>query len=83
LTARGSNKMAKKSLPTEPLKASTVSENVIAKRSHEDEARERRYRAEDALRVMEKAEEHRKDKALMRDVKQMAKEKVKCLSKIK
>lgn len=75
--------MAKKALPTEPLKASTVPEATIARRSHDDEARERRYMAEDALRTMEKAEQHRKDKSLMRDVKQLAKEKVKCLSKIK
>lgn len=48
-----------------------------------DNVERMRYRAEDALRDIERAEAHRKDKALMKSVKQLAKEKVKCLSKIK
>lgn len=39
-----------------------------------DEARERRYRAESALETLTRAEEHKKDKALMKDVKAVAKE---------
>jgi len=58
----------------------------IAKASVEpvevDNAERMRYRAEDALRDIERAEAHRKDKALMKSVKTLAKEKVKCLSKI-
>jgi hypothetical protein len=41
------------------------------------EARERKYRAEDALRDIERAEKHRSDKSLMKDVKECAKEKMK------
>jgi hypothetical protein len=44
-----------------------------------DEARERRWKAEDALRTMEQAEKHKKDKQLMKDIKQLAREKVKDL----
>lgn len=40
----------------------------------EDEARERRWRAESALETLTRAEEHKKDKALMKDVKAIAKE---------
>jgi hypothetical protein len=43
---------------------------------------ERRYRAEEALRDIERAEKHKMDKSLMSDVKKMAKEKVKALGKI-
>lgn len=43
---------------------------------------ERRYRAEDALRVIEKAETHKRDKSLMRDVKGLAKERVESLKKV-
>ena len=51
--------------------------------SEEDKARERRYRAEDALRDIERAEAHKKDKGLMGDVKKLCKEKMDTLSKIK
>lgn len=43
---------------------------------------ERKYRAEDALRTIEQAEGYRKDKDLMKDVKQLAREKVKNLKKV-
>lgn len=46
------------------------------------EEKERRYRAEDALRDIERAEKHKMDKALMKDVKKCAKDKMKALSKI-
>jgi len=55
---------------------------VSTKRSPDDEARERRYRAEDALRDLERAEGHKKDKNLMRDVKSMAKEKMAAMKKV-
>ena len=54
-------------------------EHVIAK---EDEAERRKYRAESALHDIERAEKHRSDKALMKDVKACAKEKMKALAKV-
>ncbi len=47
-----------------------------------DVERERRYRAEDALRSIQRAEEVRKDKGLMREVKQYVKEQAKTVSKL-
>lgn len=47
-----------------------------------DEARERRYRAEDALRDIERAEKHKSDKDLMKDVKACAREKMKAYGKL-
>ncbi|MEK6883498.1 MAG: hypothetical protein AABY22_27975 [Nanoarchaeota archaeon] len=44
--------------------------------------RERKYEIEDALRTLQRAEELKKDKTLMRDVKKAAKEQVKALNKI-
>ena len=41
------------------------------------EDRERKYRAESALRDIERAEEHRRDKGLMKDVKKCATDKMK------
>ncbi|MDE2031378.1 MAG: hypothetical protein KGI58_03935 [Patescibacteria group bacterium] len=46
------------------------------------EEREKRYRAEDALRDIERAEKHKKDRNLMKDVKALAKEKIKTMNKI-
>lgn len=46
------------------------------------EARKRKYRAEDALRDIERAEGHKRNKELMGDVKKLAKEKVNSLKKI-
>lgn len=40
-----------------------------------------RYRAEDALRTITRAEECRRDKALMREVKKLAKTQVKAVCK--
>ncbi len=48
----------------------------------EYDARERRYRAEEALRDIERAEKHKKDKTLMKDVKACAKEKMKTYDKL-
>lgn len=47
-----------------------------------DKARERRYQVQDALGTMQRAEEIRKDKALMTDIKKLAKEQVKALSSV-
>lgn len=44
-------------------------------------AADMRYRAEDALRTISRAEEHRKDKALMKEVKKMAKQQHKAVCK--
>jgi hypothetical protein len=47
-----------------------------------DVERERRYRAEDALRAIQRADEVRKDKGLMKDVKTYVKEQAKLASKL-
>lgn len=47
-----------------------------------DKDREMKYRAEDALRDIERAETHRRDGELMKHVKKLAKDKVKSLDKI-
>lgn len=47
-----------------------------------DVERERRYRAEDALRSIQRADEVRSDKSLMKDVKQYVKEQAKIVSKL-
>lgn len=46
------------------------------------EKREKMYRAEDALRDIERANKHMADKSLMKDVKVLAKEKMKALGKL-
>ena len=48
----------------------------------ESEARDRRYRAEDALRTLTKAKEIERDRGLMRDVKSVAHEQMKQLQSI-
>ena len=52
------------------------------KPSREDAARDRRYRAEDAVRTLTRADEIKKDKGLMRDVKTYAREQKKTLDKV-
>lgn len=47
------------------------------------EARERKYKAEDALRSLQRAEEVKADKGLMKDVKALATQQMKALGKIK
>ena len=79
--------MAKNKLPVEKLSSKVkkavpvkiVSEPVETKA---DEGRERKWKAEDALRDIERAEGHKRDKALMADVKKLAAEKVKSLKDI-
>ncbi len=84
--------MAKNKLPVQdkPVKVHVVSNSTTsnaspmkAAESAEYEAKERKWRAEDALRDIQKAEEHKRDKALMKEVKTLAKEKIKCLGNIK
>jgi len=79
--------MHKKKLPVEKLKASK--KPIPVKIVHDDMVQstaavksERNYRAEDALRDIERAEAHKRDKALMSDVKKLASEKVASLKKI-
>lgn len=79
--------MAKKAkLPVEKLGASKavpvkiVSDVPTTDRDYEE--RERKYRARNALEDIERAEQHKRDKALMSDVKKLAKEKVNSLKNI-
>lgn len=72
-------------LPVEKLKASKavpvrIVHDEVAP-SKVDDSRERKWKAEDALRDIERAERHRSDKTLMGDVKKLAKEKVSSLKK--
>lgn len=53
------------------------------KPTKQDIERQRRFRAEDALRDMERVEGYKSDKELMKDVKTLAAEKVNNLKKIK
>ena len=71
--------MAKKRLPIAT--ASSVEVAPSSKRTKEDDARERRYRAEDGLRAIQRAEEIKSDKKLMADVKALATEQVSNLKK--
>lgn len=54
----------------------------MAKPSKESMEYERQWRAKEALETIEKAEDHKQDRDLMRDVKQLAKSKIKNLGKI-
>lgn len=75
------NKLPVNKLPT-GLRSAPESTAVAYKPNKQELDRERRYKAEDAMRDLERAEGHRKDKALMSDVKQLANEKIDCLKKI-
>lgn len=44
---------------------------------------ERRYRAEDALRTITRAEEFKKDRSLMSDVRKMVQDQMRCVTKKK
>jgi len=68
----------KKPVPVTIVSNSTTS-NAMPKESME---RERKWKAEDALRDIERAEQHKCDKALMKDVKKLAIEKMNSLKKI-
>ena len=75
--------MAKKRLPIAKASSPTpVGAERSYKQTAEDKARERRWRAEDALRTCEEYERVKSDKQLMGDVKQLAKEKMNKLKKV-
>jgi hypothetical protein len=78
--------MAKKAgLPIKKAEGKPVPVKIVHDEATEpmrDEARERKWKAEDALRDIERAEGHKRDRSLMKDVKSLAKEKVKSLNKI-
>lgn len=65
-----------------PVPVKIVHDDIQPKVSADYEARERKYKAEDALRDIERAEGHKRDRGLMRDVKKLAKDKIKSLGKI-
>ena len=69
-------------LPTNLPNVSEGSKVHESMESAEWQAKERRYKAESALGDIERAEKHKSDKSLMKDVKKVAKEKMKCLGKI-
>jgi hypothetical protein len=75
-------------LPVEKLKASKSKPvpvrivSDIAEPSNAIGKEQRNWKAEDALRDIERAEQHKRDKSLMSDVKKLAKEKVNSLKKI-
>jgi len=48
----------------------------------EDKAQVRKYEIENALRTVQRAEEIKRDKAMMKDVKAMARSKIKEMKKI-
>ena len=78
--------MAKKSgLPVasaKPIPVKIVSDVAKDMPPSIDKVRERKWRAEDDMRVMAQAEEIRKDKERMKAMKQIAKEKISELKKI-
>ncbi len=79
--------MAKSKLPVNKLSISAkevaVNHTAPAPMLDKDhEARERRWKAEEACRDIERAEKHKMDKGLMKDVKAVAREKIKGLGKI-
>ena len=72
--------MAKNKLTSAASSAPEVAQPY--KPSKEDEARERKYRAEDAIRTLTRAEEIKGDKGLMRDVKAHASKQAEHMGKI-
>jgi len=76
------SKTAKPSgLPVErPASNMTVGESPKISKSEEE--RMRRYRAENALHDIERAEGHKRDGKLMKDVRSLAKEKMEAMKKI-
>lgn len=73
--------MAKRKLPI--AKASTAEVATPYPQTKEQKDRERRYAAEDGLRAIQRAEEIKSNKQLMSDVKALAAEQIKALSKFK
>lgn len=76
--------MAKKSMPVEKLKSSKakpIPVKIVSEPSPYHES-DKKWKAQDALRDLERAAEHKRDKSLMADVKKLAQEKVKSLKDI-
>jgi F0F1-type ATP synthase epsilon subunit len=73
----------KKGLPVanKPIPVKIVSDTA-ADRPKIDEAREKRWRAEDDMRVMKQAEEIRRDKDRIKAMKEVAREQMKELKKL-
>lgn len=53
-----------------------------AKQSKESQAQERRWKAEDALRTIQRAKDYEKDSQLMNDVKSLAQEQMQSLKRV-
>lgn len=68
--------------PKLPVEMPSTASCAPYKPNKADVERERRYRAEDALRSIQRADEVRSDKALMKDVKQYVKDQAKIVSKL-
>ena len=68
-------------LPVQKLKASKkpIPVKIVSDGPVEATGESRNWRAEDALRDIERAEKHKRDKSLMADVKKLAQDKVKSL----
>ena len=77
--AQGSGKVDK---PIPVQIVDTMLPKVSQKSDADYEARERKYRAESALSDLERAEKHRADKSLMKDVKSLAKERMEHMKKL-
>jgi hypothetical protein len=66
-----------KGKPAAPVPVKIVDGMTTSDGGKDYEERERKYRAERALEDIERAEKHKRDKGLMKDVKQCANEKLK------
>jgi hypothetical protein len=77
--------MAKKKLPVEKLGSKPIPVKIVndaPSPSKSDEARERKYKAEDALRTIKEYEKVKSDKSLMKDVKNLARDEMNKLKNI-
>lgn len=72
--------MAKKSRKL-PVASASVPECMPSKPTSAQKEQERRWKAEDALRSIQRAEEVKRDKDLMKDVRELATEQVNNLKK--
>lgn len=77
--------MAKGKLPTSKLPAARpdVPSPCSTKSSKQFDAQERRWKAQDALRDIQRVRDYEKDKSLMSDVKTLAQEQIDSLKRIK
>lgn len=73
--------MAKKRLPIAKPSGNSCPQPI--KMTKDDEARQRRYKAKEALGTINRAKDFEKDKSLMADVKALAKEQIASLKRIK